>query len=72
MVTRQKLVTIGLYGTPPQHGEVQTHLEDYLANGWRISGVQTAGVAAGETLINEDNMYTDFGCWLVVILEQTT
>lgn len=72
MALHQKLVTIGLFGSPPEHGNVEIHLENYLSDGWRIAQVLPAGVASGNTTIDEDNMCADFGGWLVVILERTS
>jgi len=44
----QKLVTIALEGSPPQHGMVQEHLADLLQAGWRVLSVTAVGSSTGE------------------------
>jgi hypothetical protein len=38
----QKLLTIALGGDRP-HGDVQDHLAEFLAQGWRVASVTPAG-----------------------------
>ena len=43
----QKLVTIYLNAVKVKHGTVEEHLSEYLAKGWRIVSIATAGGASG-------------------------
>lgn len=58
----QKLVTICLNGYNLEHGVVEEHLSEYLADGWRITSVCAAGGSAGAHSAT---------VWVTVVLERS-
>jgi hypothetical protein len=57
----QKLVTIYLNAVKVKHGTVEEHLSEYLAKGWRIASLATAGGASG---------YESTSAFVAVLLER--
>jgi hypothetical protein len=61
----QKLVTILLHDNTREHsvhGEVEEHLKDYFAQGWRVVSVTPVGHTGGQS--------RGIRAWLAVVLEK--
>lgn len=65
----QKLVSIFLTGYHGMAGDVQEHLKEYLAEGWKVKQMEPPSVSA--IAGSHAGSRESWGGWLIVLLERT-